>query len=63
MKPLTDNDPMPWKGDHHGKPMKDIPHSWFIWMHDKKMLHGAVKDYAEANVPQLKTLKENRERK
>lgn len=51
--PLTDNDLMPF-GKHKNKPMKDVPHGWFIYMHDRNLLSGQVKQYAEENVPILK---------
>lgn len=44
---------MPW-GKHQGKPMKDVPHGWFIWQYDRGYLKGDVKKYAEENVPILR---------
>lgn len=46
-----------------GKQLKDVPDSFFIWLHDRKQLKGELREYAEQRVPQLMILKEIRERK
>lgn len=53
MTRLTDTDLMPF-GKHKGKPMIEVPQGWYIYMHDRGLLSGAVKKYAEENVPILK---------
>lgn len=59
---MDDNSLMPF-GTHIGKPLKDLPDRFFIWLHDHNQLKGELRDYAEQRVPQLMVLKEIRERK
>ncbi len=54
---LTDNDIMPF-GKHKGKKLSDVPHGYWLYMYDGKMLNKDYKEYAEEAVPSLRTLKE-----
>ena len=58
---LTDESKMPF-GRHKGKLMKDVPHGYLIGLNDREQLKGAVREYAEENVPILRFLKEKKER-
>lgn len=60
---MDDNTLLPFGDKYKGKPLKDIPDRFFIWLHDRKQLNGELKEYAEQRVPQLMVLKEIRERK
>ena len=37
-------------GKHKGKPLSEIPHSWFEYMYYRHLLTGELKKYAEENV-------------
>lgn len=50
---MTDTDIMPY-GKHKGKPMKEVPQGWFLYMYDRKLLKGEILKYAEENVPVLR---------
>jgi uncharacterized protein (DUF3820 family) len=41
---------MTW-GKHKGKPLSEVPHSWFEWFYFRGKLSGDIKQYAEENVP------------
>ena len=46
MSALTDLDPMPF-GKHKGKPMQDVPASYFVWLKEKGCDHPGVAAYIE----------------
>ncbi len=56
---MNENSIMPF-GKHKGKPLKDVPHSWFVYMYDRNKLSGALKQYAEENVPILRFVAEKK---
>ncbi len=37
-------------GKHKGKPLSEVPHSWFEYMYYRNLLTGDLKKYAEENV-------------
>lgn len=45
-------------GKHKGKALRDVPHSWFVYMHDRGKLTGQLKAYAEQAVPILRFVAE-----
>ena len=63
MKPLTDNDPMPF-GKYKGKPMRDVPATYLDWLYDQPWLPKwpRVAAYIDTNMNcVIKELKEQRE--
>ena len=50
---MKETDIMPF-GKHKGKPLSEVPHSWFIFMYDRGKLTGEIKLFAEENVPILR---------
>ncbi len=50
-------------GKHKGKPLSEVPDSWYVYMHDRGKLSGAIKQYAEENVPILRFVAEKKKSK
>ncbi len=54
---MNPNSIMPF-GKYKGKKLSDVPQGWFIWMHDRKLLKGELKQYAEENINILRFVKQ-----
>ncbi|HUS00690.1 MAG TPA: DUF3820 family protein [Chitinophagaceae bacterium] len=50
---FNDDSPMPFGKQHKGKPLKDVPREYFIWMLDKGYLKGDLLQWAKENHPIL----------
>lgn len=57
MKTLDDTDPMPIGKAHRGKPMSEVPASYFHWLWTnglKEDVSSPVHDYVKRNLDALK---------
>jgi len=41
-------------GKYKGKPVKDIPFGYLLFLYDRNKLSGKIKTFAEENIPVLK---------
>ena len=44
-------------GKYKGKNLSEIPDGYFLYLYDRNKLSGWLKEYAENNIPVLKTTK------
>lgn len=53
MSKLTDTSEMPF-GKYKGMAMIDVPANYLLWLYEKGLQNGNVKDYIEDNLEVLK---------
>jgi hypothetical protein len=52
-----------WFGIHYGERLADVPHGYWLYLHDHNLLSGKLKEWVEQEVPVLRFMNEKEKNK